>query len=192
MNPALFSSYSQEWETPQDLFDALNEKHKFTLDPCATFDNRKCEKFFTKLDDGLKQSWKNERVFMNPPYGRLIGKWIAKALDETVDSATTVCLIPARTDTRWWHNYAVKGAVEFLKGRLEFQLRILDTWRDWVLTRKAQGLQVPEIRKATGLPKVAVEGILENKSVVSDVAPFPSAIVTFHPRCHHCKQVYIP
>lgn len=82
INDSLFSSRTEEWATPQDLFNKLNTEFNFTLDPCATADNAKCSKFFTKEQDGLAQSWQGERVFMNPPYGRSIGLWIKKAYEE--------------------------------------------------------------------------------------------------------------
>lgn len=114
------SSNSNEWSTPQDFFDRLNAEFSFTLDPCCTADNRMCEKYFTQAEDGLSKSWVNERVFMNPPYGRSIPKWMCKAHLESRNGALVVCLVPSRTDTRWWHNYAAKGEVRFVKGRLRF------------------------------------------------------------------------
>jgi site-specific DNA-methyltransferase (adenine-specific) len=106
--------------TPQALFDELSRIFGgFTLDPCASEQNAKCVKFFRASDDGLRQSW-NGKVFMNPPYGREIGKWVKKAWDESLRGALVVCLLPARVDTRWWHDYASKGHVYFLKGRLKF------------------------------------------------------------------------
>lgn len=116
-----YTSKSDEWETPQEIFEGLNKDYNFTLDPCATKENAKCKKYFTIENDGLFRSWKNETVFMNPPYGRNIGKWIAKAYNESVKhNALVVCLIPSRTDTKWWHTYVMKGKITFLKGRLKF------------------------------------------------------------------------
>jgi len=116
-----FSSASEEWETPQHIFDSLNEEFHFTLDPCATHKNAKCEKYYTKEDDGLAQSWAGERVFMNPPYGREIEKWIRKAWRSSLESNTiVVCLLPARTDTRWFHRYCAEGMIWFIQGRLKF------------------------------------------------------------------------
>jgi site-specific DNA-methyltransferase (adenine-specific) len=115
-----FSSAKDDWATPPTLFDALNEEFHFTLDPCATPDNAKCRHFFTQTDDGLAQDWKGETVFMNPPYGRAIGRWMGKAHDSARQGAAVVCLIPARTDTRWWHEHALKGEIRFLRGRLKF------------------------------------------------------------------------
>ena len=116
-----YSSKTNEWGTPQDTFDKLNEEFNFTLDPCATKYNAKCPKFYTKEDDGLSQDWGGERVFMNPPYGRTINKWIEKAYKESLKGATVVCLIPSRTDTRYWHDYIFPYAeIRFLKGRVKF------------------------------------------------------------------------
>lgn len=120
MNRTLFSSATDEWETPQGLFDDLNQEFHFTLDPCATPENAKCETYYTKEDNGLYQPWGDERVFCNPPYGRRIGEWVRKAATE---SALTVMLIPARTDTRWfrdWIYHKPNVEVRFIKGRLRF------------------------------------------------------------------------
>jgi phage N-6-adenine-methyltransferase len=117
-----FSSATEEWATPQEFFDALNEEFGFTLDVAASPENRKCRRYFCKgLLDGLKASWYREVCWMNPPYGRTIGQWMKKAYDESrTNGATVVCLIPARTDTAWWHDYAAKGEVRFIRGRLKF------------------------------------------------------------------------
>jgi phage N-6-adenine-methyltransferase len=115
-----FSSATDEWETPRPLFEELDRIFGgFTLDPCATSNNAKCPHFFTRLDDGLTQPWTG-KVFMNPPYGRVIGKWVKKAWEESLTGTLVVCLLPARVDTRWWHDYARKGHVYFLQGRLRF------------------------------------------------------------------------
>ena len=122
MNTSLhFSSASDNWATPQDLFDKLNEEFHFTLDPCASAENAKCAKFYTKEDDGLSQNWDNERVFCNPPYGRGLKDWVQKAWNAT--GGIVVMLIPARTDTRYFHDFIYnKEGVEirFLRGRLKF------------------------------------------------------------------------
>ena len=109
-----------EWETPQWLFDEYNKKYKFTLDVCSTKENAKCKKYFTKEQNGLIQSWENERCWMNPPYGREISKWMKKAWKESKKGTLVVCLIPSRTDTKWWHEYAQRGDVKFIRGRLKF------------------------------------------------------------------------
>ncbi|MFZ7905771.1 DNA N-6-adenine-methyltransferase [Staphylococcus hominis] len=117
-----YSSKSNEWATPQNLFDELNDEFNFTLDPCATDENAKCSKYFTIEDDGLSKDWANDVVFMNPPYGREIKQWIKKAYEESLNGATVVCLIPARTDTTYWHDFIFDKAndIRFLRGRLKF------------------------------------------------------------------------
>jgi site-specific DNA-methyltransferase (adenine-specific) len=117
-----YQSNSNEWETPQCLFDILNNEFNFTLDPCATKENAKCKKFYTIKDNGLSFSWKNENVFVNPPYGRKIGDWMAKAYTESMlYDAMVVCLIPARTDTSYWHKFVMGAAeIRFICGRLKF------------------------------------------------------------------------
>lgn len=118
MNRGRFTSTNSEWTTPQDLFDRLNQEFNFTLDPCATSENAKCSQYFTKQEDGLSQNWGGHRVFMNPPYGAELPKWMEKA---RTSGAMCVCLVPARTDTRWWHNNVEgKAKVRFIKGRLRF------------------------------------------------------------------------
>ena len=117
-----YSSKSNEWSTPQYLFDELDREFSFTLDPCATDGNAKCDKYFTVDDDGLIQDWSNDIVFMNPPYGREIKCWVQKAYEESLKGATVVCLIPSRTDTTYWHDYIFGKAsdIRFLRGRLKF------------------------------------------------------------------------
>lgn len=100
-----FSSKTPEWETPRDLFNRLDAEFRFDLDVCATPRNAKCELYFTEEVDGLKQGWAGHNCWMNPPYGREIGSWVAKAEEEAARGATVVCLLPARTDTRWWHSF---------------------------------------------------------------------------------------
>jgi site-specific DNA-methyltransferase (adenine-specific) len=116
-----FRSDSCEWSTPQHYFDALDARHHFTLDVCATAENAKCAAYFTRADDGLAQRWTG-RVWCNPPYGRAIGLWLRKAWEsvESGDAELVVLLVPARVDTAWWHDYAARGEVEFLRGRLRF------------------------------------------------------------------------
>lgn len=116
---AMFSSQTDMWETPQPLFDELDREFYFTLDACAVRENAKCRHYFTPEEDGLKQDWpRGGVIYMNPPYGRTIGKWVKKAAES---GATVVCLLPARTDTAWFHNYIYgKTEVRFLRGRLKF------------------------------------------------------------------------
>jgi len=141
-----FSSATCEWSTPQPLFERFDAQYHFDLDPCCTHENAKCETHFTEADDGLAQSWEAHRVWMNPPYGNPtpacrsncrkkscvrrghhvenyipgIGDWMRKAWEESQRGALVVCLVPVRTDTRWWHQFAVNGKIEYLRGRLKF------------------------------------------------------------------------
>jgi phage N-6-adenine-methyltransferase len=115
----MFSGKRDDWETPDALFRELDREFGFDLDVCATPENAKCAKFFSHEDDGLKQEWKGV-CWMNPPYGREIGRWLAKAAQSAASGATVVCLVPARTDTRWWHEFCQPGEVRFLRGRVRF------------------------------------------------------------------------
>ena len=120
----MFSSKTDQWATPQDFFDILDKEFSFTLDPCADETNHKCNRYFTKEIDGLSQAWSGETVFCNPPYGRDIKKWVKKSRDEAQKPNTTVVmLIPARTDTQYFHDYIYQKPnveVRFIKGRLKF------------------------------------------------------------------------
>ena len=121
INKGLFSSNTELWATPQAFYDQLNAEFGFTLDPCALPDNAKCAKFFTPEDDGLAQDWSGERVFCNPPYGRKIAAWVKKCHDEAQKGALVVMLIPARTDTSYFHDYIYhKAEIRFVRGRLKF------------------------------------------------------------------------
>lgn len=114
-----FSSETDLWATPQDFFDKLDAEFNFELDVCATHENAKCKKYYTVRENGLLQRWQGV-CWMNPPYGRVIGEWVKKAYESAQDGATVVCLVPARTDTRWWHDYCMKGEIRFVRGRLKF------------------------------------------------------------------------
>jgi len=118
----MLSSQDMDWETPQSFFDELNREFNFNLDPCATIKTAKCEKYFTKEIDGLKQDWNGYRVFCNPPYGSEIKNWVKKCSNESKKPNTlVVMLIPARTDTLYFHEYIYKKAeIRFIKGRLKF------------------------------------------------------------------------
>jgi phage N-6-adenine-methyltransferase len=116
-----YSSKTDDWATPQAFFDKLHAEFHFTLDPCATAENTKCSSFITESQDGLKQPWGKEIVFMNPPYGRAIRDWVEKAYRSSLTGATVVCLIPSRTDTSYWHDFIFgKAEVRFVRGRLKF------------------------------------------------------------------------
>ena len=118
------TSNTDEWATPQAFFDELNKEFNFTLDPCSTKENHKCNKYYTKEDDGLSKDWRNEIVFCNPPYGREIGKWVEKAFmtnQLNMGDNPIVMLLPARTDTKYFHEYIYnKAEIRFIKGRLKF------------------------------------------------------------------------
>ena len=119
INEGMFTSDRSDWETPQQFFDELNKEFHFTLDVCAAIDNAKCQRYFPPIIDGLKQTW-DGTCWMNPPYGRKIGEWIKKAYESSLEGCTVVCLLPARTDTKWFHSYCTKGEIRFIKGRLKF------------------------------------------------------------------------
>ena len=129
-NMELFGSQkSNDWETPQELYDDLNKEFQFTLDPCCTKQSSKCNKYYTEEDNGLLKNWSNEIVFMNPPYGRNIINWMEKAYLESLKGAIVVCLVFAKTDTKWWHEFAVKGEVRFIRGRLKFINKSFPSYR---------------------------------------------------------------
>ena len=120
----MFSSETDLWATPQSFFDDLNKEFDFEVDVCALPENAKCKKFFSPEQDGLKQEWSGV-CWMNPPYGREIGKWVKKASEsaerERERESIIVCLLPARTDTKWFHEYIYhKAEIRFLKGRVKF------------------------------------------------------------------------
>lgn len=121
-NDLMFSSKTDQWSTPQKFFNELDKEFNFVLDPCCDSSNQKCEVGFFKDDDGLSRNWSNYgSVFINPPYGREIGKWVQKAYEESQKGCVAVCLLPSRTDTRWFHDYIYgKAEIRFIKGRLKF------------------------------------------------------------------------
>lgn len=126
MNKEMFSSNTSDWETPPELFAALDKVFKFTLDPCATKENALCNKFYTKKENGLLQNWEGERVFLNPPYGRELDKWVAKAHNEWLAGIElVVILLAARTDTKRWHKciFPRATAICFMKKRVKFLLK---------------------------------------------------------------------
>jgi len=122
VNPGMFSSKSDEWETPQWLFDELNKYFDFTLDVAASTDNAKVDRCYTKANSAFDHSWAGERCFMNPPYGREIKNWTSKAVLETThNDSLVVCLLPGRVDTYWFSDSApFARAIVLLKGRLKF------------------------------------------------------------------------
>ena len=121
INKGLMSSNTDEWATPRELYNELDKEFHFNLDPCSTKENHKCNKYYTKEDNGLEKTWGGYRVYVNPPYGREIGKWIKKAYEENQKGTFIVLLLPARTDTKWFHEYIYKKhEIRFIKGRLKF------------------------------------------------------------------------
>ena len=119
-NDGRWHSRGSDWATPQDLFDDLWSEFHFTLDVCASDWNAKVKKHFTEKDDGLKQDWGKNVCWMNPPYGKVLNDWMKKAYESSLKGATVVCLVPSATDTAWWHDYAMKGEIRFLRGRPRF------------------------------------------------------------------------
>lgn len=133
-----YSSETPEWSTPQDFFNDVNKEFgPFDLDVAADLAsmNTKCANFCHKeglyLDDsgwiispagGLSIPWHKHatRCWMNPPYGRGISAWVEKAYNESINGCLVVCLLPARTDTKWFHDFCKKGEIRFLRGRLKF------------------------------------------------------------------------
>lgn len=111
---------NDRWSTPRSIFDPLNEEFGFDLDVCAEAWNAKCPEYFSPEDDGLQMRWRG-KAWMNPPFGREIETWIRKAWEESRKGATVVCLVPARTDTGWWHDFCLRGEVRFIRGRIWFK-----------------------------------------------------------------------
>lgn len=123
MNEGLFTSKTDEWATPAATFAELDAEFHFDLDPCADASNHKCADYYTKEQDGLSKNWGGRRVFCNPPYGRAIAAWVRKCSEEAAKPDTlVVMLIPARTDTAYFHDYIYRKAreIRFIRGRLHF------------------------------------------------------------------------
>lgn len=119
INAGMMSSNTDMWETPRDFFEKLNKEFNFEIDVCATAEDAKCTRYFSPQEDGLSQNWEGV-CWMNPPYGRAIGNRVKKAYESSLNGATVVCLLPSRTDTKWWHDYCMKGEIRLVKGRLKF------------------------------------------------------------------------
>lgn len=115
-----YSSKQSDWETPQEFFDVVHREFDFTLDVCATSINAKCAGYYTERVNGLAMPWHKDTCWMNPPYGRAINDWMAKAHLEASLEATVICLVPARTDTKWWWHFCLPWEIRFLPGRLHF------------------------------------------------------------------------
>lgn len=118
---AAFMSQKQDWTTPKPFFDYWNRNYRFTLDAAAEPHNALCDRYFTPEDDALSKDWENETVWLNPPYGPGIGKWVKKAYEESQKGAEVVMLIPARTETSWWHEYVMQAReIVLIRGRMRF------------------------------------------------------------------------
>jgi phage N-6-adenine-methyltransferase len=121
LNSSLYASESSDWETPRWLFEKLDQEFHFTLDVCASRGNAKCSRYFPPEKDGLVQRWSGV-CWMNPPYGRQVGKWVQKAWEEGQRGCVVVCLLPVRSDTRWWHQWVMKSSeIRLLSKRLTFE-----------------------------------------------------------------------
>ena len=118
-NRGMMKGGSGEWSTPRWLFEEWNKKYKFTIDVCASIKNRKCDRYIDKKTDALFQKWIGT-IWMNPPYGRDVIKWVRKAYRTFESGHTVVCLLPASTDTKWFHEFCLRGNVTFLRGRVKF------------------------------------------------------------------------
>lgn len=119
MTKGMYATGNTEVETPPELFELLHQEFEFDLDVCATSENTKCTRFFSPEVDGLIQNWQGV-CWMNPPYGNQISMWLKKAYEESLKGITVACLVPARTDTIWWHDYCMSGEIRFVKGRIKF------------------------------------------------------------------------
>jgi site-specific DNA-methyltransferase (adenine-specific) len=121
LTSGLFTSRTEEWETPYHVFSAINAEYQFQVDVCATSENTKCKVYFDKTDDGLQKEWSPYRCWMNPPYGKNISKWMKKAFEESQRGSLVVCLVPSRTDTKWWHDWVMRASeIRFISGRISF------------------------------------------------------------------------
>lgn len=119
-----FLNENENWATPKDLFQQLSEDYgPFDLDVCATKESAKCASFYSKEEDAFTKNWHRDgsRAYMNPPYGRQVAGWLQKAYIESKCGLKIVCLLPARTDTAWFHDIASKGIVRFIRGRVRFE-----------------------------------------------------------------------
>lgn len=124
------TSNDDTWKTPKDFFDKCDKEFGFTLDAAALSTSNLCEEWYgpdhpdANRRDALTRSWHKDcgdgAVWLNPPYGRTIKTWMHKAVEESRQGATVVCLVPARTDTNWFHDFCMPHEVRYLRGRLKF------------------------------------------------------------------------
>lgn len=117
---AATNGYGEDWATPPELYKELDDEFHFTVDVCASDWNHKHDNYFTKEQDGLKQDWTKHTCFMNPPYGKALEDWMKKAYESSQAGATVVCVVPSSTDLHWWHEYALKGEIRYIRKRPKF------------------------------------------------------------------------
>lgn len=161
LGSGMFTSERPDWETPPDLFKFYDDIHHFTLDVCASPINAKCARYYTPADGSLATPWHGEVCWMNPPYGSEIVDWVRKAAKQSIAGVTIVALLPARTDSQWWHEWVAPYAhIDFLKGRVPF------IKPDWIPSRKRDGT----IQTPAG-------------------APFPSAVAIYRPGSRMAPRV---
>lgn len=169
-NELMFSSAYDAWATPQDWFDKRNAIEKFQVDVCAAEDTAKCPIYYTKENSCLDKDWLTDEddklfnttvCFMNPPYGREIGKFVKKAYEQSYRGCRVVCLLPARTDTKWFHEYCADAEIEFIEGRLTFGS---DAYWEWVWEQPTLNNKPNSLYKKYGK---------------KNPAPFPSMVVVF-------------
>lgn len=127
-NAGRWKGKGSNWATPPELYEALNKEFGFTLDVCAEAWNAKHSNYIAEEQNSLLSDWKNNVCFMNPPYGKILVEWIKKAYESSLKGALVVCLVPSATDTAWWHEYAMKGEIRFLRNRPRF-LTIEGKWQ---------------------------------------------------------------
>lgn len=186
----MFSSAKNDWRTPRALFDQLNAEFNFNLDAAASQANALCGNYYA-LDhpnpasrDGLKGKWGigGGATFCNPPYGHEIGKWVQKAAYEVDEwRNTSVLLVPARTDTKWWKLWVATSAdeVRFIEGRVNFEMPISEELRLHCQDANELGFTPKDMAASLGVPLVAVRAALEGKEVATEAAPFPSALCIY-------------
>ena len=207
-SPLFFESAGDERSTPKDFFDTLNAEFHFDIDCAASKLNHKCDLWFGEdgvENDAIEADWAAMTCFLNPPYS-VAGGFVQKARDEADKGATVVLLLPVRSDTKWWHKYVwdkdthLPGTPEpfqtvdvpdgywrpgvrcrFLPGRLNFELNVPETLRAWIKTEVAGGAPLVGLIKTTGLPKMAIERIVQDlpDEDLMESAPFPSCVVIF-------------
>lgn len=157
MNKSMYTSGKTDWETPQWLFDELNKEFRFDIDVCATKENAKCPDFISLEQNALEEDWYG-MCWMNPPYGKDLGKWVKKAYwaSRIIGEAQIVALLPARTDTKWFWDYCIHNEIRFLKGRIKFQgAESSAPFPSMIVVfgRYTSGVKFVDIKKQAGITK---------------------------------------